>query len=502
MNEFTFENCTLTSDHSSWLSYRQLWLFVLCYFSIMNDQTSQRNIARQIILHAEWQQRRWYELYSLTSKNEYRRLQCTYHDQKAANVSAIEKCVRDILFLKNYVINAEQMRRIVQLNCQLLSDVSYVEKETTTSELTSNHDNCEQNIFDRCDRSKKHSFQADKKSLFLDHIYSSSYCTLFKWYLTFFVVKQDFFCIFFYLKEDDLNQQLLTRVYQENYVQHQNENVAMFNSKVQSVKNCLSISLNVTLASEDVVIEQDDLDDELDSDHAIDSISSSRESILSQSVSVSSVLSVFSILSVSSVSSVFSLFISSVFSLVVSSVSSIFSKLSIESSQTSLVSYVSSLIVDQLESSLHMTQQQHEEKNLFFAQTSWFLFRQQSERMLMMLSSTENNRFRKRHADACNVISVMNALKLLSELSFIVQNNDKRMKMITSIIIWKKTRLQRLQIMIAVLQNNVTALIHCFETYKDSDEKLWSCEIYELKKNINISQENSDNEIWLLSARI
>ncbi len=53
----------------------------------------------------------------------------------------------------------------------------------------------------------------------------------------------------------------------------------------------------------------------------------------------------------------------------------------------------------------------------------------------MMLSSTENNRFRKRHADACNVISVMNALKLLSELSFIVQNNDKRMKMITSIII-------------------------------------------------------------------
>jgi len=172
------------------------------------------------------------------------------------------------------------------------------------------------------------------------------------------------------LKEDDLNQQLLTRVYQENYVQHQNENVAMFNSKVQSVKNCLSISLNVTLASEDVVIEQDDLDDELDSDHAIDSISSSRESILSQSVSVSSVLSVFSILSVSSVSSVFSLFISSVFSLVVSSVSSIFSKLSIESSQTSLVSYVSSLIVDQLESSLHMTQQQHEEKNLFFAQTS------------------------------------------------------------------------------------------------------------------------------------
>lgn len=55
--------------------------------------------------------------------------------------------------------------------------------------------------------------------------------------------------------------------------------------------------------------------------------------------------------------------------------------------------------------------------------------------MLVMLSLIKNNRFRKRHANARNVVSVMNALKLSSELSFIVQNNDKRMKMITLIII-------------------------------------------------------------------
>ncbi len=55
--------------------------------------------------------------------------------------------------------------------------------------------------------------------------------------------------------------------------------------------------------------------------------------------------------------------------------------------------------------------------------------------MLVMLSSIGDNRFRKRHADARNVVSVMNALKLSSELSFIVQNNGKRMNMITLIII-------------------------------------------------------------------
>ncbi len=71
----------------------------------------------------------------------------------------------------------------------------------------------------------------------------------------------------------------------------------MFSSKVQPVKNRLSTSLNVTLAGEDVIIEQDDLSDGLNSDHAINLIPSSRELIVPQLVSVFSVLSVSSILS-------------------------------------------------------------------------------------------------------------------------------------------------------------------------------------------------------------
>ena len=348
-----------------------------------------------------------------------------YHDRKAADVSAIEECVRDILSLKDYVMNFEQMRRIVQLNCQLLSDVPYVEKRTIASELTSNHDDCEQNIFDRCDRPKKHSFQADEESLFLDHIYSSSYCILLKRYLTFFVVKRDFFRAFFDSKEDDLNQQSSTRAYQENWAQHQDENVAMFNSEVQSAENRLSISLNVALAGEDVILEQDGPDDVLNPDHAVGPILSPRESILPQFVSVSAVLPA------PSVSPASPLFVSSA-----SPVSAVPpASSSIRSPQTSLVPYVPSAIVDQSRQPLYVAQEQREEESLFFAEASRFLFRRQSGRMFVMLSSIEENRFRKRHADARNAGSVMNALELSSDLSFIVRDNDKRIRMTTSTII-------------------------------------------------------------------
>jgi len=380
--------------------------------------------------------------------------------------------VHGILPLKDYAMDAEQMRRIVQLNCQLLSDVPYVEKGTATPGLASNHDGCGQDISDRCGRPKEHSFQADEESLFLDHIYSSSYCTLPKQYLTSFAVKRDFFRAFFGSKEDDLDQQSLTRVHQENYAQHQDENVAMSNSEVQPVVDRLPTSLDVALAGEDVVVEQDGLGDGLDPDHAVDPITSPRESILPQPVSVSPALPASPILPASPVSPASPLFTSPASPLVVSPVSPASSKPSIGSPQTSLVPYVPSAIANQPEPPLHMAQQQRGEESLSFAQASRFLFRRQSGRMLVVLSPTGDNRFRKHHADARSVVSVMNALGLPSEPSFIVQDNGKRMKMTTPITIWEEARLQRLQAVVAVPQNNVTALIRRFETYKDPDEEL------------------------------
>lgn len=114
------------------------------------------------------------------------------------------------------------MRRIVQLNCQLIDDVLYVERMKVTSKLTSDHDDCESNIFDRCDRSRDHSFQANEKSLFLDHIYSIFYSILLKHYLTFFDIKRDFFHSFFDSEADDLNQRLHLERSQIDIIKNQN----------------------------------------------------------------------------------------------------------------------------------------------------------------------------------------------------------------------------------------------------------------------------------------
>ena len=65
----------------------------------------------------------------------------------------------------------------------------------------------------------------------------------------------------------------------------------------------------------------------------------------------------------------------------------------------------------------------------------------------------------------------MNALGLPSDPSFIVQDNGKRMKMTTPTTIWEEARLQRLQAVVAVPQNNVHALIRRFENYKDPEEE-------------------------------
>jgi len=105
-----------------------------------------------------------------------------------------------------YQIDLARMRRIVQLNCQLMSDVSYAQRMRVVPELTSDHDDCESNISDRCDRSYDQYFQADQKSLFLAYIYSNSYSRILRRYLTSFAVNEDFFHSFFGSEENDLDQ--------------------------------------------------------------------------------------------------------------------------------------------------------------------------------------------------------------------------------------------------------------------------------------------------------
>ncbi len=106
-----------------------------------------------------------------------------------------------------YQIDLARMRRIVQLNCQLMSDVPYAQRMRVVPELTSDHDDCESNISDRCGRSYDQSFQADQESLFLDYIYSNSYSRIPRRYLTSFAVKGDFFHSFFGSEENDLDQE-------------------------------------------------------------------------------------------------------------------------------------------------------------------------------------------------------------------------------------------------------------------------------------------------------
>ena len=101
------------------------------------------------------------------------------------------------------VTQSYAMRRIVQLNCPLMSDVPYAKRMTAAPELTSDHDSCGPEISDRCGRPHEHSFQTDQESLFLDHIYSDSYSSIPQRHLTSFAIKRDFFHSFFGCEVDD-----------------------------------------------------------------------------------------------------------------------------------------------------------------------------------------------------------------------------------------------------------------------------------------------------------
>ena len=199
-SEFTFEDRTLPSGDSFWLSYRQIFLFSLRHFPVMDRQAPRKDLAKESSPRSGIQHRWWHELSSLASESGYQGLRRKYQDRKAADARSIEDCVRSILPSKYYQIDSAHMHRIVQLNCQLIGDVPHADKVRVVPELSSDHDDCGSDISLRCGRPYDQSFQADQESLFLDHIYSSSYSRVPKRYLTTFAVKRDFFHSFFWLR--------------------------------------------------------------------------------------------------------------------------------------------------------------------------------------------------------------------------------------------------------------------------------------------------------------
>ncbi|KAL9631872.1 MAG: hypothetical protein Q9164_005658 [Protoblastenia rupestris] len=395
--------------------------------------------TKQSALHEGRQPRRWYELCSLASENDYRRIRRLYRDRTAADAKAIEDCVRNILPSKYYAIDSKRMRQIVLLNGQLLGDVPYVKRGLAAPELTSDHEGCGSDISDRCGRPWERSFQADEESLFLEHIYFTSYSTVPKRYLTSFAVKRDFFRAFFGSEEDDLDQQPSFQVSQDDR-RYQEENVHMSDSETQPAGHNLSPTLDVPDSGKGVVLAQGH-DDGLDPDDTVGPTPSPRRSTPSPPVSVSPVSPVWPV----------------------------------GSAQTSLVPYVPPSGAAQPRSPMYVFGQQGGEEAISLAQASHFVFSKQSnveKRTFAVLSPTGNGRFRKRHADSRDNLSMTIALQLPSASRFIARDNGKRLKLMAPTAILEEARSERLQAVIAVSQHGVQELIRRFENYEDPEEEL------------------------------
>ena len=205
-SEFTSEDRTSPSGDAFWLSHRQLFLFALRHFPEMDGQSPRKDAPKQNTPSSGIQQRWWHRISSLASECGYQGLRRKYRDRQAADAKTVEDCVRSILPTKYYQIEPNRMRRIIQLNCYLMRDVPYAERMKVAPELTSD-DDCGSDFTDRYGRPHDHSFQADQESLFIDYIYSASYNTTAKRYLTSFAVKRDIFHSFFGSEEDDLDRQ-------------------------------------------------------------------------------------------------------------------------------------------------------------------------------------------------------------------------------------------------------------------------------------------------------
>ena len=407
--EFTSEDRMLPSGNSFWPSYRQIFLFSLRHFPEMDGQAPRKDIAKQSSPHPGKQRRWWHELSSLASESGFRGLRRKYQDRRAADAKAIEDCVRSILPPKYYQIDSARMRRIVQLNCQLMSDVPYAERMRVVPELTSDHDGCGPDTSDRCGRPYNRSLQADQESLFLDHIYFNSYSSIPKRYLTSFAVKRDFFHSFFGSEENDLDR--------EPRVETLRDGIANDEDKDEDADELLGDRDQIT-PSEEIntgVVNPDE--EEIQS--------------AGQRLSTSGNLSD--------------------------------TKEEEESQPQS----------SGVPPPMRVFNQQNHDTSVSLAEASRLLSKTWTGRrkpMFTVLSPLAGNRFRKRQADSRDNASMVAALELPSEPRFIARDNNKRMKMTAPTAILNAARSEQLQTVLMVKQPNVQALIRRFEDHVEPEE--------------------------------
>jgi hypothetical protein len=449
-SEFTSEDRTLPSGNSFWMSYRQIFLFSLRHFPEMDGQAPRKDVAKQSSPHPGIQRRWWHELSSLASESGYRGLRRKYQDRKAADAKAIEDCVRSILPPKYYQIDSARMRRIVQLNCQLMSDVPYAERMKVVPELTSDHDGCGPDISDRCGRPYNRSLQADQESLFLDHVYLNSYSSIPKRYLTSFAVKRDFFYSFFGSEEDDLDPQPRLETPRDDIAmdedkdEHTDEVLAdrehttpseeidagVVNpneEEIQSVGQLLSTSGNLS----DTMEEEDHVTPSEEINAGVANPDEEEFQLAGQSLSTLGNLS--------------------------------------DTKEEEEIQPQSSGVPPPMRVFNH----QNHDAGVSLAEASRLLSKTWTGRrkqMFTVLSPLAGNRFRKRQADSRDNASMVAALELPSESRFMARDNNKRLKMTAPTAILNAARSEQLQTVLMVKQPNVQELIRRFEDHVEPEE--------------------------------
>lgn len=133
----------------------------------------------------------------LASVNGYRQIRKADGEMKSADAVMIEAFLIKIRPPNYYELGAGLLGQKVIAFCQLLHDIEESNLRSTKSNITSDFDDCDSNVDDRCDRPQEHSVKKDEQNLFLAFVYATNPMVMPKQYMTSFAWKQDMFQAFF-----------------------------------------------------------------------------------------------------------------------------------------------------------------------------------------------------------------------------------------------------------------------------------------------------------------
>ena len=390
------------------------------------------------------------------------------------------------------------MHWIVQLNCQLLHNVPHTERIKVTSELSSDYDNCSSDIFNWFSKSHNHSFQADQESLFIDYIYSTFYSTTVRHYLTSFAVKRDFFHSFFSSEKDHLNQQSHYESSQNGIAQKKNEDKVMSNrNDVAQTKNedkMMSNRDNVAQKkNEDKVmsnrndVAQTKNENKMISNRDDVAQKKNEDKVMSNRDDVAQIKNEDEVINDRN-----NIARNEKMNTDTSSLNNVEEKMNVSISS---LNNVEAWLTDQ--HSVHNNFSDTKERengsqfhSLWYQLSVYLMFefdsislaeisqllhnfwrKGEKQLLLTVLSLMISNCFCKHRAYLYNNVSIVTVLKLSFKFQFIVQNNDKQLKMTASISIIDAAQFNQSQTVLKIEQHNVQVLIHQFENYKNPEKK-------------------------------